>query len=389
MLVDRVRSFYRSPLEDGLDWIQRRSVFARSVDWGPLREEARRVARAEPNPDGRYRALRLVLDAIGDVHGAVLDPDRVAGFRRGPAIGAEIGFGLLATFPDRSVAHVYPGGAAERAGIVAGEVIESINGEVPRQLGRKPLLDLQQSSPAVLAVRRNASIEPVVLDPSPYTWIGIPTGRLVSHDVGYMHVPPASMHAAAQYLSAARSLIVDFDRAGIHRWVLDLRLNVGGDLYVMFAALAPLLGERDIGGLVDARDAFVPWSCRSGAVFLGSRPPMRSGNDYRLRSGEPHVALLSSRLTASAGEAVVVAFTGGPRTRSFGEATAGLATGLEDRRLRDGGLVRCSTTLFADRARRTFRGPIGPDHLVACDWREVGTPGDTVLRAAVDWLRQR
>jgi hypothetical protein len=387
MLVDRVRWLCRPPLEDALDWMQRRAVFGRGVDWAPLREEARRVARAEPTADGRCRALRLVLEAIGDRHGAVFRADRESGFRRGPAIGADCGFGLLATFPDCAVAHVYPGGAAERAGLAAGDVIEAINDAVPRQLGRKPVLDLAQSARARLTVRRNGSTDAVELEPSPYTWTAIPTGGLVEGDIGYIRVAPASSHLVPPYVGAARALIEEFDRAGSRRWVLDLRLNIGGDLYVMLAALAPLLGEGNIGGLVDARDAFVPWSCRGGAVLLGSRPRVRSGNDYRLRGDEPHVALLTSRLTASAGEAVVVAFTGGRHTRSFGEPTAGLATGLEDRRLRDGTLVRCSTALFADRTRRTSRGPLAAAHPVACDWREVKTGSDPVLRAAVDWLR--
>jgi len=44
-----------------------------------------------------------------------------------------------------------------------------------------------------------------------------------------------------------------------------------------------------------------------------------------------------------------MAFRGSFRTRSFGELTAGVPTGLENKKLSDGSLLRLSTTLFSDR----------------------------------------
>lgn len=50
-------------------------------------------------------------------------------------------------------------------------------------------------------------------------------------------------------------------------------------------------------------------------------------NDHVLRWPDPPVAVLTGQTTASAGEAVLAAFLGPPSLRTFGEKTAGLATG--------------------------------------------------------------
>jgi carboxyl-terminal processing protease len=48
---------------------------------------------------------------------------------------------------------------------------------------------------------------------------------------------------------------------------------------------------------------------------------------------------LIDRRTASGAEAVLIAFRGRPRTRSFGKATAGVSTGNVCHRLADGSLL--------------------------------------------------
>jgi C-terminal processing protease CtpA/Prc len=201
-----------------------------------------------------------------------------------------------------------------------------------------------------------------------------------------MILPSSARSVAAQYVTAAHALVGALDRDA-RGWIVDLRQNLGGDLYLMIAAAGPILGEGDLGGLVDARGVRRPWSYRRRGVFVGRKRRVSVRAIDAVRSATAPVAILTSRLTASAGEAVAVAFSGRARTRRFGEATAGVPTGLEDKTLADGALVRCSTAVFADRTGRRYHGPIDPDQPVAADWTCVGTDDDPVLRAALEWLR--
>ena len=229
MLLRHIRYWCGSPLTDAFEWIQQRSVTERDADWVALRRDAEALSRRDPTAAGRYRALRMVLDSIGERHGAVLAPDEVPRFRRGAAVGFAHGLGLLAVHPDRIVVQVYPGGPAERAGVEAGDIVERVDGEFPVQLGRSPLLDLAHR-PTRLTLRRADRAPALVrLEPSTYPITQIPSGRTLAPDVRCITIPPATKDMAHPYLHAAHQVIRQFDRHPSSRWVVDLRLNLGGD----------------------------------------------------------------------------------------------------------------------------------------------------------------
>jgi C-terminal processing protease CtpA/Prc len=121
-------------------------------------------------------------------------------------------------------------------------------------------------------------------------------------------------------------------------------------------------------------------------------PDYVTHHDYVLHRPAPPVAVLTGELTASAGEAVLVAFLGRPCTRTFGEKTAGLATGNVDFWLGDGALLVVTVTATEDRlGRRYDNTPVPPDVLVDFNPSEVtGRPAeDPVVRAAAEWLREQ
>jgi len=103
----------------------------------------------------------------------------------------------------------------------------------------------------------------------------------------------------------------------------------------------------------------------------------------------PPVAVLTSQFTASAGEAIVVAFRGRPHTSSFGAVTAGVPTGNAPKMLSDGALLVVTAAFDADRTGRTYDSPILPNQLVGADWTQLDTEKDPVLQAATAWLRSQ
>jgi C-terminal processing protease CtpA/Prc len=146
----------------------------------------------------------------------------------------------------------------------------------------------------------------------------------------------------------------------------------------MLLAVRPILGEATPGYFVSSgeREAF---SYRYGP---GVAAPV-----YRLRRPDPPVAVLTSRLTGSAGEALTIAFRGRPDTRSFGEATAGLPTANLSFPMVDGAVIVVTTSSEADRTGRIYEGRIEPDQPVEIVWSGVGSEKDPVLQVAASWLR--
>lgn len=84
--------------------------------------------------------------------------------------------------------------------------------------------------------------------------------------------------------------------------------------------------------------------------------------------------------TASAGEAVVVAFRGRPDTRFFGEQTYGVPTGNEPYHLSVGAVLVLTQVKDADRTGRAYDAPIPPDVEIVNDPRPVARNRDEVLQ---------
>ena len=388
MLLETISGIFRRPFADVLAWIRERSVTVNEVDWEALRSDAVALVDNDPTPAARYRAVRLILERLGDRHGALLEPQEASRLKSAAAAGTARGLGLLAAYPERAIIHVFEGGPAERAGVRIGDIVEMVNDEPPKQMGHDPLIDLVQQGSTCITLARSGASHPMVvtLEPDEYQVARVPWCRRLTDDVGYINIPPTSKSLTRSYSSVAHQRIRELDQCPTCVWIVDLRNNIGGNLYLMLAAVGPILGEGELGGLVDASGSRQLWEYRKGSVFEGGRCRASTRHAYRLKQPMPAVAVLTSRLTASAGEAVVVAFRGRPNTRCFGEPTAGVPTGLDNKALPDGGLLRLSTVAFCDRTLRPYCGCIPPDQAVAADWRLLATNEDPVVDAAIKWL---
>lgn len=190
--------------------------------------------------------------------------------------------------------------------------------------------------------------------------------------VGYISVPgfkgtgtEASNRFKNAICSALRVLAPDASTG----WVVDLRQNTGGNMRPMLGGLIPLLGEGNYGSFRDRDGHDRHWAT---LVQKDCSVPI----DSRAR-----IAVLVGARTASSGEAVAVAFSGRPNSRSFGVATAGLSTSNLTLDLPDGGALLLTNAIDVDRTGKEFPNGLTPDVMIEND----GTEDDT-LTAALWWL---
>lgn len=210
----------------------------------------------------------------------------------------------------------------------------------------------------------------------------LPEGHRLAGSIGQLILPPEpSDRVAAPYVRSARSTVAELDGQGVCGWIIDLRSNHGGDMWGPLAAVGPVLGDGTVGSVVYADGKKSPWTLRNGTPrqYLDKWGPAKP-----LARPAPPVAVLTSRRTASAAEAVTIAFRGRPDTRTFGEATAGVPTANASYELSDGALVILTVAREADRNGRLYNGPVEPDVEVP------ETRGhDQALEEATDWLRKQ
>jgi C-terminal processing protease CtpA/Prc len=196
------------------------------------------------------------------------------------------------------------------------------------------------------------------------------TVRRLEDGLAYIDIPGV-VGGGGVFDSDAVAAIRRIDSSPICGWVVDLRRNVGGNMWPMLHAVRPILGE---GNPFTYRYEKAPWS---NSVV------------YSLKQPAPAIAVLTSRLTVSSGELLTIAFQGPPTTRTFGEATCGLSTSNMDVPLVDGAVLVVTTSRAADRMGREYDGPIQPDLHVETDWTRIGADDDPVIRTAAGWLREQ
>lgn len=127
-----------------------------------------------------------------------------------------------------------------------------------------------------------------------------------------------------------QKILAELDQSHPAGWIVDLRGNVGGNMWPMLGGIGPLLGEGDdLGEFFNVKE-HATWQYRNGVAAeldngKAEAYPAVEGSPYRIQ-GTPNVAVLIDRSTGSSGEAIAVAFRGRPHTRFFGEHTQGSST---------------------------------------------------------------
>jgi len=154
--------------------------------------------------------------------------------------------------------------------------------------------------------------------------------------------------------------------------VVDLRLNGGGNMQPMLAALKPLLGSEPLGSFEDVHGQRSPWRVEQRFDALASRRDMTAAK----------VAVLIGPRTSSSGEIVAISFRGRPATRSFGQPSDGRVTGNRSFSLPDGSQIHLASSRERDRQGNLVDKRVEPDILVAS---EEGR--DSTLQIASEWLK--
>lgn len=168
-------------------------------------------------------------------------------------------------------------------------------------------------------------------------------------------------------------------------YVLDLRGNVGGNVWPMKAGLSALLGEPYLDS-----DPFARFEEGAFIVNEGEYKDMTmtAAENWRLipALAEVPTAVLIDDGVSSSGEGVSIAFKGRPNTRFFGQTTFGVASVNTGLMLADGVNLVVTTDMMKDRNGQAYPTGIAPDEAVAHGPGDPDDPEDAEVEAAKRWL---
>jgi len=383
-MIDEVRAY----LNEALDYIQEHSVKREHIDWPTLWQEVFALAAQAQTLAETYPAIERALECLGDHHSFFRAPEQHQLLHDGKLQLT----GVRAGYPKGIIGMVDTGSPAEKAGVHVGERIETINHQPITALTHAQFRKLLRGAQLDLTLRsvEQGASRSLHLQADAYEATWLPQGRRLEHGIGYLALPGLLCGKPGFnqiYTETTQQLIREIDSTPPRGWIIDLRRTVGGTMWPMWAGLGPVLGEGEFVSFVAPAEKVVV-SFRSEQVSTERWGVLAEVNEpYQLKRPYPAVAVLTSPLTASAGEFAALAFRGRPQTRSFGEPTCGVPTGNDGKQLSDGAMIALTTHLGADRTGRPYDDSLPPDHYVQIDWTRLGTVDDPVLQAAVRWLQ--
>ena len=229
--------------------------------------------------------------------------------------------------------------------------------------------------------------EAAQLEQMPMSDLPQPRAKLLLGKLGFVAIGAFAGNEGDSYATAVQHLIRDIDAQGPCGWIVDLREHTGGGMGPGIAGLGPILGEGQVGASVDVDGDKQIWAYQDGQASVDGQVFVQiQGPAYKLKASSPSVAVLTGMQTASAGEAIVVAFRGRSNTRSFGLYTAGVPTGNAGFTLSDGALIALTAAVFADRTGQTYDDRIHPDERVDEAQKLTILMDEIIPQPAIDWL---
>lgn len=270
------------------------------------------------------------------------------------------------------VVGVTPGGPADIAGIVVGDVIRSVEGIPITTEGPRIALERVrgQAGTPVTMVISSADQPPreLVLTREVIRVISV-HGNLLDGGLAYLRIGNFQTGTGFRVKQTLLSLMAD-NQGPLAGLILDLRKNPGGVLAAAVAVSDLFLGEADIVS-TRGRDGEDLASYRSDAEDILNGAP---------------IILLVDKVSASASEIVAGALKDNGRARLVGETTFGKGSVQTVLPLRNGGAIKLTTARYYTPSGQSIHGTgIEPD--VAMDTSPDSDGIDRALLEATKLLR--
>lgn len=217
--------------------------------------------------------------------------------------------------------------------------------------------------------------------------------EVIAKEMAYIRIPSIQAFDSKQINAIAQSLadsISNLSKKCRKGFIIDLRLNGGGNVYPMLAGLHLLLGNKTVGYETDVNDSIVrTWEIKEGNFIIGGFQT----TDIKLKPdsslGRIPVVVILGPATRSAGSMVAIAFKGRPKTFFIGEPTAeGYTTSNGYFQFAPNLTLNFATNYVADRNKNIYKANIKPD--LTIDQRDNfdNLLQDAKIKAAIKWLTE-
>ncbi len=315
----------------------------------------------EPNiPKVTDGALHGLLESL-DSNSSYMSAEAYKAFKVRKAEGkGDIGAVISKRFGYAAVVAVLPGSPAEKAGIEATDIFESIEGQSTREMSLPEIRNLVAGAPGstlnVQVVRaRKAEPQKMVITRD---IVGIPpvTDKMMDDGIGYVKVEALTKGKAQEVAAKVKSL----EKSGAKKILLDLRYCAEGDEAEGIAAANLFLNHGTI------------------TYLQGQKYPRQAFNaDPSKAITNLPVAVLVNRGTSGPAEIVAAAVLENARGDVVGDKTFGDGSVQKTLELPDGGALILSVAKYYSPSGKAIQDTaITPNVVVADAIDDVVSPDD-------------
>ena len=214
----------------------------------------------------------------------------------------------------------------------------------------------------------------------------------IGREIGYILIPGNNDFRGQHMDSISRDIknaIAKINDKHIKGWIIDLRVNTGGNMYPMIAGLTDFIGEGRVGGFITpTNQPDGDWIIKDGMFYVDSVKvsPVRY-EGYPIKKDIP-IAILIGGNTASSGEMTAITTIGRDKSILIGEPSRGYTTTNLGFKLNEYSGLNLAVDYASDRNGMVYPKNISPDILVSDGDNFEVLKKDQKVKAAISWFRK-
>lgn len=222
--------------------------------------------------------------------------------------------------------------------------------------------------------------------------------KLLDGGIAYIEIPtiaiPFTEKDMRLWTINIRKKICELKKKKLTGWVIDLRSNLGGNMYAMLSGLGELLPRNyTMGGdSKDGKNLHVQWKLKEGVFYYGETPTANGKIPELLchnKSQHYTIAVLTSRYTSSSGEAVAAALKGQNDIKLFGEQTEGKSSSTSWYRLPGNNWLSLATSFYMGENKKVYKDGIVPDIVIIEKLDLDNLMKGKTMEKAIRWLHSK
>lgn len=218
--------------------------------------------------------------------------------------------------------------------------------------------------------------------------------EIIANKIGYIRVPSIQIYDPTQINSYAQSLadiVTELSGKCKKGFIIDLRLNGGGNLYPMLSGLSQFLGNQTVGFETDINDSIIrTWELKNGNFVIGGYQTTNIKTKHKSILKSVPVVVIIGPVTKSSGSMTAIAFKGRPNTIFIGEPTAdGYTTSNGYFQFAPNLTLNFATNFVADRNNKVYKTTVIPDLTIYQGNDFDNLLNDAKIKAAIKWLTEK